>query len=420
MNDTLNHRALTGSRQGFMLKQILHYWRQTPLTVIPNSLTVRNLLFPASRPMSRILVLILAVVTSMSPVSKAVDLNPLPTSEHRYLYVAEPGIRNYIEHGGVGIIVFDVDNNFKVVKRIPTWDMPKGKEPEAIKGICASAKTGRLYVSTTARLLCIDLVSDKHLWEKAFEGGCDRMSITPDGKTIYLPSLEGPIWNVVNAETGDLVTKIEPNSGAHNTICGLNGKDAYLAGLKSPLLYVADTKTQMTKTIGPFSNVIRPFTVNGKQTLCFVNVNDLLGFEIGDLITGKMLCRVEVPGDKPGPTKRHGCPSHGIAFTPDEKELWLTDAANSKLHIFDAAVMPPKQIATIPLRDQPGWITFSLDGKFAFPSTGEVIDPTSRRVLTTLTDETGRAVQSEKMLEIIFKDGKPIRNGDQFGLGRRR
>ena len=30
--------------------------------------------------------------------------------EHRFLYVAEPGIRNYVEHGGIGVLVFDIDN----------------------------------------------------------------------------------------------------------------------------------------------------------------------------------------------------------------------------------------------------------------------------------------------------------------------
>ena len=94
-----------------------------------------------------------------------------------------------------------------------------------------------------------------------------------------------------------------------------------------------------------------------------MNVNELLGFEVGDIRTGKMLHRVEVTGYTKGPVKRHGCPSHGIGLTPDEKELWLADGANSRLHIFDATVMPPKQVATISVRDQPGWITFSLDGR---------------------------------------------------------
>ena len=55
-----------------------------------------------------------------------------------------------------------------------------------------------------------------------------------------------------------------------------------------------------TKIIGPFSDAIRPFTINGKQTLCFVNVNALLGFEVGDLQTGKVLHHVAVEGFKTG------------------------------------------------------------------------------------------------------------------------
>src|ERR1041385_6519308 len=133
-------------------------------------------------------------------------------------------------------------------------------------------------------------------------------------------------------------------------------------------------------TVGPFANSIRPFTVNGSQTLCFVNVNELLGFEVGDLRTGKVLHRVEVAGFQKGKVKRHGCPSHGIGMTPDEKELWVCDAFNRRMHIFDATVMPPKQVTSIPLRDEPGWITFSLDGKLAFPSTGEVVDTHSRKI----------------------------------------
>src|SRR5207247_3367968 len=141
------------------------------------------------------------------------------------------------------------------------------------------------------------------------------------------------------------------------------------------------------RTVGPFSAPVRPFTVNGSQTLCFVNVDDLLGFEVGDLRTGRKLFRVEVQAYVRGPVKRHGCPSHGIGLTPDEKEIWLCDAANSRVHVFDASVMPPRQTASIKLREQPGWITFSLDGRFALPSTGEIIDPTTKTSAAALREE---------------------------------
>ena len=123
-------------------------------------------------------------------------------------------------------------------------------------------------------------------------------------------------------------------------------------------------------------------------------------------------------GYEKGPTKRHGCPSHGIGLTPDETEIWLTDAHNSRMHIFDATVMPPRQVASFALKDQPGWITFSIEGRFAYPSTGEVIEVKTRQILTELKDENGKPVQSEKLLEIDFRENLPIVVGDQFGLGR--
>lgn len=337
----------------------------------------------------------------------------------RYLYVAVPGIRNYLEYGGHGLLVFDIDNNYRFVKRIPTAGLDSEGKPLNVKGVCADPRTGRLYISTIKQLECIDLVSERLLWERDYPAGCDRMSLAPDGSFMYLPSFENNWWYVVDPADGREIARVRPNSGAHNTIVGIDGKEAYLAGLRSPLLTVADTSTHsIERTVGPFANSIRPFTVNGKQTRVYVCVNDLLGFEVGDLKTGKKLYRVEVQGFEKGAVKRHGCPSHGIGLTPDEKEVWVVDGHNQRLHIFDNTVEPPKQLMSVKVRDDPGWITFSLDGKHAWPSTGDIVDVKSRKVIAQLTDETGAAVMSEKIVEVHFQDGKVTRVGDQFGLGR--
>nr|AUN35908.1 surface antigen protein [uncultured bacterium] len=339
-------------------------------------------------------------------------------ADQHLLYVANPGTRNYVEYGGVGISVFDVSNGYKFVRRIPTWEVPAGKQPENVKGIAASARTGLVYVTSLTRMIAIDAVSGKKVWDQAYEGGCDRMAISPDGKVLYVPQLEGPSWHVVDGATGNVIGTITPQSGSHNTIYSADGKHVYLAGLKSPLLSIADPKThEVASTVGPFGNVIRPFTVNGSNTLVFVNVNGLLGFEVGDVKTGKKLYRVEVAGYKEGPVKRHGCPSHGIALTPDEKQLWVADCANEAIHVFDSTVMPPKQLTTIKARDCVGWVSMSIDGRTAYSSTGEMIDVATRKIVAALQDEAGHQVQSEKQLELIISNGKVVRAGDQFGIG---
>jgi len=72
------------------------------------------------------------------------------------------------------------------------------------------------------------------------------------------------------------------------------------------------------------------------------------------------------------------------------------------------------------LQDMPGWITFSMDGKYAYPSSGEVIDVKTRKIITTLHDEFYNSVASEKMVEVDFNGSKAVRAGDQFGIGRKK
>jgi DNA-binding beta-propeller fold protein YncE len=276
-------------------------------------------------------------------------------------------------------------------------------------------------VASLKRTIAVNAVTGQKIWDKAYPGGCDRMAISPDGKILYIPQLEGAAWHVVNAASGDVITRIQTKSGSHNTICSTDGRAVYLAGLNSKFVFVADAPTNtIARTVGPFDSVIRPFTVNGSNTLVFVNINGLLGFEIGNLRSGKKLFKVEVQGYRQGPVKRHRCPSHGIALTPDEKELWVADCANSAIHVFDASVMPPKQLTTIKARDCVGWLSFSMDGRFAYSSTGEIIDVATKKIVATLKDETGREVQSEKLLDLVIANGKVDRVGNQFGVGMKR
>jgi DNA-binding beta-propeller fold protein YncE len=340
------------------------------------------------------------------------------TAEKHYLYVATPGVRDYLGYGGHGILVFDMDNDHRFVKRIKTKGLHPNGKPSNVKGIAVSIPLNSIYISTLESLQRIDLSSEQVVWEKPFEGGCDRMSISPDGLTMYLPSLEKGFWNVVDCKTGNIIKKINVHKRAHNTIYGPSGDRVYLADIASPWLHIADAKThELIGKVGVFDNYVRPFTINGKETLVYVTVDSLLGFEVGDLKKGTKLAHVVVEGWEMGPVRRHGNPSHGIGLTPDEKELWVCDGHNMRLHVFSATA-PYQQLTTIPLQDMPGWVTFSLDGKYAYPSSGEVIAVNTRKVLLTLKDEFNNSVGSEKMVEIQFNGGKAVKAGDQFGIGR--
>lgn len=402
-----------------------------------------------SRPTALTLVpigLALIALTAVSQGPEAVPViasggsDPARAAHHeqearRYLYVAVPGLRRYLEHGGHGLLVFDMDDGYRFVKRIRTAGLlreetggpggvvtPAG-QPSNVKGIVVSLATNSVYISNLETMQRIDLATEEVVWEREYEGGADRMAISPDGKTIFLPSLEKEHWHVVDAETGDVIRKIFPgNSGAHNTIFGPDGKVVYTGGLRTNSLGMVDAKTyEVIRQVGPLGGAVRPFTINSDQTLAYINVNGLLGFEIGDLRTGKLLHRIDVTkeGFKAIKPLRHGVYSHGVGLTPDETEVWVVDGANERLHVYDNTVMPPVYKQSIKLRKQPGWITFSLDGRHAFAPTGEIIDVDTKKVIAQLVDETGALIKSEKMVEIhMAPDGRAVRAGDQFGIGR--
>jgi hypothetical protein len=44
----------------------------------------------------------------------------------------------------------------------------------------------------------------------------------------------------------------------------------------------------------------------------------------------------------------------------------------------------------------------------------------TKKIVATLKDETGREVQSEKLLDLVIANGKVDRVGNQFGVGMKR
>jgi len=72
--------------------------------------------------------------------------------------------------------------------------------------------------------------------------------------------------------------------------------------------------------------------------------------------------------------------------------------------------LPPKHVADVALfkdpseRPHPGWVSFSIDGKYAYPDGGAVIDAKTKKVIA-------RIPTSEKLIEIDFRDGKVVAVG---------
>jgi DNA-binding beta-propeller fold protein YncE len=351
------------------------------------------------------------VVVGLVLIGAAVEPARLPAQqEEHYLYVALPGPDSADPDRSVRILVFDITHAHHFVRRIPVWPAERG-EDEVVRGTAASARAGRFYISTTSRLAAIDLKTDKIVWERRYESRCcDRIAVSPDGQTIYAPAFGSPKWYVIAAATGELRATIGVTGWPRDTIFSRDGKYAYLAAWESPILSVSDTTShEVVKAVGPFSAFLCPFTLNARGTLAFANVDGLVGFEVGDLQTGLILDRVAAEGYDKDAAANYECPSHGIAFTPDERELWVADGVQNRLQVFDASVYPPVPRTAVDLPAQPRWIAFSIDGRYAYSSTGDVVGTATKKIVGALEDAAGAKVNSEQLIEIDFVGGQPVR-----------
>ncbi|MEO7892465.1 MAG: PQQ-binding-like beta-propeller repeat protein [Vicinamibacterales bacterium] len=346
-----------------------------------------------------------------------------PRARH-LVYVALPGTLELPGWAnGVGVVALDADDNYRFVKRIPVWEYAASMSPEQVSGVAASPVTNYLYVAARGRLAAIDMGTDKVVWSVTLDGKCcERPQVTPDGTIVVVGGDLQNYWYEVDAKTGALIGKLDApaSRNSHNLNLSGDGKTAFMSP-NNKVMTISDVLTrQVIKTIA-FPDNIRVFVLNKDSTTIYSNTNNLLGYVIADVASGKVIKTVEVTSvdwksiwnSASRPRIPHACPSHGIALTPDEKEVWVADGIFKKIHVF-SNTEDPKEIHTIDAPAGPYWIMFGLDGKYAFASSGEVIEVATHKVLATLKDEYGRPMYSEKMLDITFINGHAQRVSNQF------
>jgi len=103
----------------------------------------------------RILTLLLSLVSLLGAAE------PKRPADGRFLYVAVPGIRNYLEYGGHGVLVFDIDRGHTFVRRVPAAGRNAEGKPLNVKGVVSRAATGRSMVAA-----CRSWFSRRFSWRR--------------------------------------------------------------------------------------------------------------------------------------------------------------------------------------------------------------------------------------------------------------
>lgn len=327
--------------------------------------------------------------------------------------------------------IYDIADQHRYLRSFPM-------DGEKVGGVCADAASSRLFITQQDEntVTAYELVSGKRLWqvhtlETYGYGQPDRLSITTNGKALYVPMKRADKTLILDTASGERFTEFDRPGRPHNSFAGERGKYMYVAGRSDPVMYVVAQDThKVVKKIGPFSWPIRPFSVDPTETWLYANLTYKHGFGVANIETGQMH---EVEHLPPRERTRHwdqakaGLPhgdgpySHGIAVRPYADEVWYLDDQWGYLYVFDTAEDPSRprfkrQVELFEKIDQPWaantgnrWVAFSVDGRYCYPSDGLVVDAEAGRK----TDM--RIAPSEKLIEVQFSGDEVVRVGGQMG-----
>ena len=142
----------------------------------------------------------------------------------------------------------------------------------------------------------------------------------------------------------------------------------------------------------------------------YVTQRGLLGFRVIDLRNGLTRFVIRFKGFNWNPRFGPNPPSHGLSLAPDRPELWVLDAPNSTLHVYDVSALPdqpPRHVEDVRLTKTMsgiGSLVRSADGRFLYVGDdGDVVDTRTRDTAVTLD-----ALQKARVaLEVDWVNGQP-------------
>ena len=291
-------------------------------------------------------------------------------TQKRFLYaVSLPtevrGFRNLTPR----IDVFDIANGHKWVRSIP---LPAGIFNA--RGLTVNASTDRLYVSffNTATqhsqpggLLAMDLNTDKVLWVKATPR---RSSPRPIDSRLRPTARRSTCRRAKAARTlrrgssstrrpgiqrgGSTSFPTRTTRSSASTAAGRSSRGRSTRRSRRTCCTRSEwstrQRTRSSARVGPFRDVVRPFTVTGDSKFMFATLNNFVGFQVANVQTGKVIFTVPVPGVTQPNTTGPETPCHGIAITPDEKLLFIVDRVSGGLQVFDISGVRDGRGAPVP------------------------------------------------------------------------
>jgi YVTN family beta-propeller protein len=220
----------------------------------------------------------------------------------------------------------------------------------------------------------------------------NNVAVSKDGKRVYVAIVAGAgAVDVIDTTTLTRVKSIRTEGGIHNTYVTPDGKFVVAGSIPGKKINVIDQKTEEIVWTLPTDDGVRPmaFDTNpdGSTKRIFVELSNFNGFITVDFATHKVLQKIAVPEAPAGEKVTEGLqgsPAHGLAITPDGKELAVLSKMNTRVYFYSLPDL--KLSGNVKVGHHPDWLTFTPDGKRLYVANAasnsvSVVDVAARKEL---------------------------------------
>ena len=350
----------------------------------------------------------------------SVCLGAAESETRRYLYLSTPDGAQKQGASEPGILIFDIDNGHKFVRRI---EIPIFKE--GLRGFAGNLKNHSVYYSSnkppaSARF---DLETEKGRLGEDLRTGL-RPFVHHDGRQEALRSdrlvvfrrRQRPCWWSTPRMASS--SRRYPSAPRRTTASSASTASALYLGTQTMLSvfrYTADDSLiRRFKDVGGAGRFFLT-RMDGKERYGYICLGNHVGFDVVNLQTGKALHRVFAFWGDDKDTQPH---ARRGADRPTKPNCGSAIRRAGGYSFVDATKMPPEPKGHVELSaGGHGWVAFSLDGRYAWSHTPDVFDAQTKKLAATLRDGEGNPVSGSKYIEVHFRDGKGCRHGQRVRPG---
>ena len=227
-------------------------------------------------------------------------------------------------------------------------------------------------------------------------GRPNNISITPDGRKVYVAITGSDAFvDVIDTREQRNVRRIPMLGGVHNVYVTPDGKYVVAGMIGARTLTVIDTDTDRPVWSLHFDGGVRPMAFeqnpDGSTKRIFVQISNYHGFYVVDFEKRVVVQKVpmpELPLTQQDNDGLQGSPGHGLAVSPDGRQLWSTSKPND--HVYAWSLPDLEYLGGVPVGHHPDWLTMTPDSRYLYSANAgsndvSVIDTRAMKEIARIT-----------------------------------